>query len=453
MDVQSVLWIFLLSPLLATLMSLLPYQKLREGITLLSSALTAGASVLIIEAVKGGSVYTADGVLYADLYSAIVVFLVAFVYMFSAAYSAYHIRRVDELFLGKRYYYSLLNLFALTMFFTSLTPNLGLMWIGLEATTIVSALLITLERKVESIEAAWRYMIIASAGLGFALLSLGVIYFSSNTLNWYEIRLPPHTALLATTLALVGFGTKIGLFPMHTWLPDAHGSAPPSVSAMLSATLLPVAFLTYFRILSTAIASNSHIAANMTVFFGAATALIAAILMTPQEIIKRLLAYSSMDVMGIATVGIALGKEATLASFLLLVIHTFAKAGLFYAGGNVVMSYETDKIWEVSGLLNSIRLTGIALVLGALAVTGAPPFASFLAELVIISRSLSNPILTTTLFAAILLSFLSLNYHVTKMAFGRGKSRKLPLYAEAIPLLSTLVALAISFAVLGVLLG
>ena len=450
MDVQNVLWILLLSPLLAALVSLLPYQRLREGITLLSSALTAGASVLLIEAVKGGGI--TERIFYADLYSAIVVFLVAFVYLFSAAYSMYYVRSVSELFLRRRYYYSLLNFFALMMFFTSLTPNLSLMWIGLEATTIVSALLITLERRMESIEAAWRYMIIASAGLGFALLSLGVIYSSSNTLNWYEIRLPPHTGLLAVAFALIGFGTKIGLFPMHTWLPDAHGSAPPSVSAMLSATLLPVAFLTYFRILSIAIASNAHVAANMTVFFGAATALVAAILMIPQEIIKRLFAYSSMDVMGIATVGIGLGKEATLASFLLLIIHAFAKASLFYAGGNVTTSYGTDKIGEVCGLLNSLRLTGIALVLGALAVTGAPPFASFLAELVIISHSLSNLTLTTTLLAAILLSFLSLNYHVTKMVFGYGEGRGLPLYVEAIPLLSALIALAISFAVLGVLL-
>ncbi len=451
MDVQNAVWILLLSPLLATFISLLPYQRFREAITLLSSMLTAGVSVLLlIEAVKGGS--ATDGIFYVDLYSAIVVFLVAFVYMFSSAYSVYYVKRTGDISSERRYYYPLLNLFALMMFFTSLTPNLGLMWIGLETTTIVSVLLIALEKRIESIEAAWRYMILASVGLGFALLSLDVIYSSSNTLNWYEIRLPPYTALVAVAFALIGLGTKIGLFPMHTWHPDAYGCAPPPISAMLSAALLPVAFLTYYRILSIAIASNAHVAANMTVFFGAVTALIAAILMIPQEFIMRLFAYSCMDVMGIATAGLGLGKEATLASFLLLIIHTFAKAGLFYAGGNVVTTYGTDKIREVSGLLNSFRLTGIALILGALAVTGAPPFASFLAELVIISHSLSNLTLTITLLIAILLSFLSLNYHVTKMVFGYGKGGKLPLYAEAIPLLSALIALAISFGVLGVIL-
>ena len=445
-----IFWIFVLSPMLAGLVSLLPYSKLREAATLAASALTLAASVFLIKTIESGII--ANDIFFADLYSAIIVSLVSSIYFLSTAYSIYYIRRVSEFFLRRRYYYSLLNFFALTMFFTSLTSNLGLMWVGLEATTIVSALLITLERKKAGIEAAWRYVIIASVGLGLALLSLVIIYSASDTLNWYEIKLPAYQALFATAFALIGFGTKIGLSPMHTWLPDAHGTAPPSVSAMLSSALLPVAFLTYFRVLSIAIASHAYIATNLTVFFGATTALIASLLMIPQETIKRLFAYSSMDVMGIATVGLGLGKEATLASFLLLIIHGFAKAGLFYASGNIISSYNTERIKDIIGLLNSLKLTGIALILGALAVTGAPPFASFLAELIILSHSFTNPTLTVTLFAAILLSFLSLNYHITKMTFGYGERREISLYAEIIPLLSTLVALGISFTVLEVLL-
>ncbi len=445
------LWLLLIFPLVACLLSLLPFRRLREVITLTLSTLTFALSVyLMVKVIKTGKV--AESVFYVDLYSAIIVLLVASVYFLSALYSPFYLRNVKEFFLKRRYYYSLLNAFALTMLFASLTPNLGLMWVGLEATTIVSALLITLEKKKASVEAAWRYVIVASVGLGFALLSLVVLYHSSKTLNWYSARLPAYQATLAATLALIGFGTKIGLFPMHTWLPDAHGTAPPPVSAMLSASLLPVAFLAYFRVFSIAISSSAHVVAGITAFFGVMTALMAALLTIPQQIFKRLFAYSSMDVMGIATTGIALGKEGILASFLLLIIHGFAKAGLFYGSGNVMVSYRTGRIDDVSGLLSSLKLTGIALILGSLAVTGAPPFASFIAELVILACSLRNPALTAALAAAILISFSSINYHVTKMTFGERRGEKIPVYAEAIPLLSALIALGISFGVLGVLL-
>jgi hydrogenase-4 component F len=444
------LYVLLAAPLIAGLLSLLPSQKLRELTTISSSAIVFALSIYLILNVRFGNVI--ENKFFVDIYSALVVLLVASTYFFSAVYSSYYIKTVKAFFLSRRIYYTLLNFFALSMIFAAITPNLGLMWVGLEATTTVSAMLVALERKKASIEAAWRYMIIASAGLGFALLSLVVIYHFSKTLDWYAVKLPVYPAALAAVLALVGFGTKIGLFPMHTWLPDAHGTAPPPVSAMLSASLLPVAFLAYFRVFSIAMVSHAYMVSSLTVFFGVTTALIAAFLTIPQKIFKRLFAYSSMDIMGIATVGIGLGKEAAYASFLLLIIHGFAKSGLFYCSGNIIASYKTGIINEVSGLLNSLKLTGLALILGSLAVTGAPPFASFIAELVILAYSLKNPCLTAAIATAIFISFSSINYHVTKMAFGESTRRRIPLYVEIVPLLSTLIALGISFGVLGVLL-
>ena len=216
---------------------------------------------------------------------------------------------------------------------------------------------------------------------------------------------------------------------------------------MLSATLLPVALLTYFRIFSIAIASRAYHAVGLTAFFGAITALVASILIIQQQNFKRLFAYSTMDVMGIAVAGLAFGGKAAEASFLLLIVHAFAKSGLFFGSGNIIAAYKTKKIENVRGLLNSTQFTGITMVLGAFAVTGAPPFASFIAELVILSYSFKMPLITAMLAISIFTSFLALNYHVAKMSFGDAKINKIPVGAEIIPFLSVAIALVFSLGV------
>ncbi len=440
----------LVFPLLAAIVSMLPSHRLREVASLISSLACVAVSVYTLYRFH----VLSRGWIYVDLPAGVVLFLIQSVYFLAVLYSIYFVNAVytkADTFLRRRHYYALINLFALSMSFAAMSRNLGFMWVGLEATTIVSALLIVLERKKASIEAAWRYIIVASAGLGIALFSLILFHATTGTLDWVsamKANVNVEAITVVACLALIGFGTKVGLFPMHTWLPDAHGTAPPAVSAMLSATLLPVAMLSYLRVFSVAVAAGALKVAYVTCFFGAATALVAAVLTVPQKIVKRLFAYSSMDVMGIATAGIGLSAFSPLAlkaTLLLLVIHAFSKSALFFSSGNVITGFGTHEISGVSGLVNSV--TGVSMVLSSLAVTGAPPFASFIAELVILSVSFVMPALTVTLAVAILLSFLSINYHVTRMCFGNGDRLNLPCLAEFTPALSTLVSLAISLAV------
>ncbi len=426
--------LWLVVPLIASMLSL---TRVREAVTLTSAVVCLIGS---IELIRYGIV---SKYFYVDKFSALIVFITSAVYLLSSLYSIHFVRCVKKKFYRTSYYYALLNLFAFTMMLTAVLRDIGLMWVGLETTTIVSAILVAFEKKKTSIEAAWRYIIVASAGLGLALISLITLHAYANTLLWDKISVPVKVANLTLVFALIGFGTKIGLFPMHTWLPDAHGTAPPTVSAMLSANLLPLAMLCYYRILQIAVHSGSHMAQPLTCIFGIVTALMAGIFAMPQRIIKRLFAYSSMDVMGIALVGLGLGGKAVLGSMIILLIHAFAKSGLFFCAGNVITCLGVERIDEVSGLLEVSKLTGLAMLMNAFAVTGVPPFATFLGELIILAYSLRYPKLAIMLAMAILISFLAVNYHVTNMTFGRGEG-KISRFAEVVAMVSAILSFGFS---------
>ncbi len=442
---NTLLIIPLIAPIVAAVICVV-IPKLKEFVSLISAILCIFASVKIIGLKSSW--------FYIDVFSSLVLILIQSIYFLSVLYSIYYVRAIGhELFLRRRYHYALINLFAMSMSFSTMCRNLGLVWVGLEATTIVSALLIVLEKNKTSIEAAWRYIIIASSGLGISLFSIILFNKIFNTLDWvnalsYSVN--SKAAIIVAALALVGFGTKVGLFPVHTWLPDAHGTAPPSVSAMLSSTLLPVALLAYYKVFAPTVVNCVNIA-YLTCFFGAMTVLVAAILTVPQKMIKRLFAYSSMDVMGIATVGIGLSyftPVALKAVLLLLLIHAFSKSSLFFASGNVITYLRTHEISKITGLIETSKITGLSMILSSLAVTGAPPFASFIAELIIIAASLRFPVLTAVLVTAILISFLSINYHVTKMCFGKGEKVKTSILAEFVPAISCVVYIAVSVLIL-----
>ncbi len=451
-DLTTLVYTLLALPTIAAAISILPNPRAREVASLISSATCLALSIAMFHSVLTCTLQS--GWIYVDLPAAVIVFLIQAIYFLSVLYSIHFVNEIWKerpLFLRRRHYYALINLFAMSMTFAAVSRNLGLMWVGLEATTIVSALLIVLERSKASVEAAWRYIIVASAGLGVALLSLVMFHAFSGTVDWTRAEMSAKAATLVAVLAFVGFGTKVGIFPMHTWLPDAHGTAPPAVSAMLSATLLPVALLAYLRVFEVAVAAGALKVVYITCFAGAVTALVAAILAVPQRIVKRLFAYSSMDVMGIAMTGVglsAISPVALKATLLLLIIHAFSKSALFFTGGNVITGLKTHEIEDVKALLSRTKLTGLSMLLSALAVTGAPPFASFIAELVIVAVSLSVPYLTALLLSAILLSFLAVNYHVTRMCFGgKGESVSLSALSELVPALACLTSLAISLVV------
>ncbi len=431
----------LLLPLIAVFVSI-PSERLGR---LLTPALAFATAALAASMLWGGYT-TSTHSFYVDEYSLVTANIIAWVYLFASLASLYYTERVERPFFNLRYYWSLLSLFALSMLFTAVVANLGWMWIGLEATTIVSALLVITDGKRRNVEGAWRYMIIASAGLGIAFLSVVLAYSSAGTLDVRQLTFTSKEGILVSLLALIGFGTKVGLFPMHSWLPDAHGSAPSPVSAMLSGTLLPTALLVYYRIFSAAGINDAP--ARVTLLVGLSTIIVASILMASQRFVKRLLAYSSMDMMGVATTGIALSyyHPALLKLvFLLIAVHAFSKGALFISTGSIVRAYGSHEIGEITGLLNSTKLTGYSFVLSALSVTGTPPFGTFMAELGVVGIALSRSYWWGLLIGTgLLLSFLALNWHAARMAFGGAEKVEIPLGEEAIPFAMTLVALGIS---------
>ncbi len=438
----------LLAPLSAAFLSLINVRVAKVSSVLLSAFSSGLSTYVLIEGVTLGT-----GHFYVDFYSSAVISMISWIYLFASLASLSYTSRIKNPFYLIKFYWSLLGLFAFTMAFTALSRSVGWMWIGLEGTTIVSALLTVTDAKKRTIEGAWRYVIVASSGLAVAFLSVILIYAVTGTLEVGEFTLSGKAALLVSVLALVGFGAKAGLFPMHSWLPDAHGSAPSPVSAMLSGTLLPTALLVYMRIYTAAMPDGEVF--KVTLSFGVATVIMAALFMASQTYLKRLLAYSSMDVMGVATAGIALGyRDPALMKlvFLLLAVHALAKGALFISGGSIIGALGTRRISDVRGLIGSTRLSGYTFVLSALAVTGTPPFGIFLAEFLIVERALcGSPWLGVALLIGLITSFLALNWLVSGMVFGRIHERaELGRQEELLPFVMTMAALGLSLWAWGV---
>jgi len=406
----------------------------------LATALLAGYMLV-------GGYRESSGWFYVDWYSLIVVNMISWVYFFASAASVHYVERLEKPFYRPALYWSFLSLFALTMLFAAVVRNLGWVWIGLEGTTIVSALLILTDGEKRNVEGAWRYMIVASTGLGIAFLSIVLAYAVSGTLDFTRMSLTGKAAETVSLLALIGFGTKVGLFPMHSWLPDAHGSAPSPVSAMLSGTLLPTALLAYTRIFHVAARGGERVV-YITLTFGLATLIIAAVLMASQRFIKRLLAYSSMDMMGVATVGVALSyyhPQLLKLVFILLAVHAFAKGALFISAGSLINAYGSHEVDEMEGVLRSTGLTGYTFGLSALAVTGAPPFGTFLAELMALGVALSiSRWWAFFIGTGLLLSFLALNWQAARVLFGERVDISIPITEELVPFTMLMTALGLS---------
>jgi hydrogenase-4 component F len=417
--------ILLIAPGTGAAISLYP----RKGVEVLSSLIAAILSVAVSVALLTLEVTGSFGYFYSDGLTRIMAITISSIYLTSVAYSIFYVKRVKEPFLRFRWYYCLLDLFAFTMLLAITVNNLGFVWIAVEATTVTSALLVALERERTSIEAAWRYTLIVSAGLVISLLSVIFVYFSQGTLIFSDLLGQPLKnsiiISIAVALALIGYGTKAGIAPMHAWLPDAHSEAPSPISAMFSAILLPTslyAFVRMFNLLQGAPTFGEI--RNLAIGFGIFTALLASIIMGYQRNYKRMLAYSSMENMGIILVGFALGDIAALGAAIQIISHAFAKSSAFYESGNIIVAYNTKNMIDVQGVIRRLRATGYLFTVSCLSITGAPPFGVFLGEFLILSQALrsGNLVVAILLAAAYLYAFVGLNRQTIQMIFGRSSS-------------------------------
>lgn len=290
--------------------------------------------------------------------------------------------------------------FLATMSLATLSQHPGLLWIAVEATTLVSAPLIYFHRHHRSLEATWKYLLICSVGIALALLGNFFLVIAAKgkaigldlaNLQAHATALNPVWLKAAFVLFVVGYGTKMGLAPMHNWLPDAHSEAPSVVSALLSGALLNCAFLAILRfhgILSAA--GLGDFSSQILVLFGFISMATAAVFLIRQTDAKRMLAYSSIEHMGILALGTGIGGIAASGALLHAISHSLAKAMLFLTAGNLMHLYNTKDILKIRGVLQVAPVTGTLWVAGFLAIAGFPPFGLFLSELTILTGALES---------------------------------------------------------------
>jgi hydrogenase-4 component F len=326
------------------------------------------------------------------------------------------------------------NLFAFTMLFAVTTNNVGLMWVAIEATTITSAMLIALDVTKASVEASWKYVLLGSVGIALAFGGTVLAYFDfvrlagpqEAALNWTVLRaaapaLHPEVLGLAFVFLLVGYGTKAGLAPMHTWLPDAHAEAPAPLSAMMSGVLLAVALYAIVRWRAVvAAAVGSAFPDRLLVILGLLSLAIAAFSLVVQRNYKRMLAYSSIEHMGLMCVGLTLGPLGAVAAMLHLVNHTLAKATMFLLAGRILHRYQTADIARVSGLLQVMPGTGWLFLAGSLALTGLPPFGLFISEFALVRAgfAVGQPWLMGLVLLLLAVAFVGFVAQVNRMLYG-----------------------------------
>ncbi len=333
-----------------------------------------------------------------------------------------------------RLFYASVNLFLLAMTTVFLCDNLGYLWIAIEATTLSSAPLVYFERNKFALEATWKYLIVCSVGIAFALLGTVFIFAASQrgtpmepTLNISELI--THAQLLNFPLlrlgfifCLIGYGTKAGIFPLHTWLPDAHAESPAPASAMLSGALLNCALFGIWKVASIINAAQPHSHVHQLVaVLGTVTVVAASLLLLRQHNFKRLWAYSSVENVGLMVFAIGLGSGPLF--FLQALNHSLAKVALFLLTGNIIQASGTKKLNKMHGVIEDCPIWAGLLALAAFAVTGAPPFGAFVAEMSMLSLSMSDGrwILALIMTAAIAISFVAILAHVGKVIFGSGK--------------------------------
>jgi hydrogenase-4 component F len=414
-------------------------RPLARGSAVTSAAGFVLALVLSRQVLRDSAVGFGPGdFLRADGLSAVLILVVSLVAWISLWYGDGYLRRArDRKELSDahlRRYYLLTNLFLFTMLLSVTANNVGVMWVAVEATTITTAFLIGLEDSREALEASWKYILIGSVGIALAFVGTVLGYFdfvrrvgeTPHALNWsvlsaVAVHLNGDVLRIAFVFVLVGYGTKAGLAPMHTWLPDAHSEAPAPTSSMMSGSLLAVALYAILRwkvVVDACI--GSVFTDRMLILVGTLSVAVAALLLIRQVSYKRMLAYSSVEHLGLMCVGAGLGPLGALAALLHMIGHAAGKSLLFLLSGDILEAYGSTRIVAVRGLLRARPLTGALFLLGTLALLGLPPFSLFISEVMIFRAGFlgGRPLVTGLLMLLTLVIFIFLLGYVNRMLHG-----------------------------------
>jgi hydrogenase-4 component F len=396
-----------------------------------------------------------------DAVSGVFLLATGFLYAAVAVYAAGYLKGRQERY--TRRFYLGFNVFAWAMLAAPVMGSLALLWIAVEITTVVSALLVAIEDTDGAAEASWKYVLIASAGIGLGLLATIFAYYAGAQVLGEHSNLAiqpllragsrlPHTPVrLAFMLAVLGYGTKVGLFPVHTWLPDAHSQAPTPVSALLSGALLATSFYAILRFYQVASAAlGSGFPRDTLLAFGIATLLLASLYVFGQQDIKRFLAYSSVEHMGILAIGVSFGAPVALAGVLLHVMaHAAAKGNAFMGAGVFTVKYKTKQMAAMRGGLALLPWSGPLFLLAIFALSALPPFGIFRSEFQIVSGGLASGNYTAAALLVVLVTvaFFGLATAATRMLLTPGKiqtlSRGEPSVWMVVPVVAGLAVLVL----------
>jgi len=438
----------LITPATAALICLLIKSRRVMGVVnWFAFAVTLAFGIRLLDFVLSQTVVTECGEFFrADALSALMVLLISVVSLGSALYAGRYFSRdltAGIITAGRvKEFFVLTPLFAAGMFLVVLANNLGVMWFALEATALSSVLLVALYNRATSLEAAWKYVILGSLGLALALFGTVFTYAAAiephssslPSFNWSHLmsvadQLDPRMVKLAFVFVLVGYGTKAGLAPMHTWLPDAHSEAPSPTSAMLSGVSLKVALyaLLRFHILTSA-CLGSTFSGMLLLVFGLASMCLAAPFILVQKNLKRLLAYSSLEHIGLICAAIGINSSlATFGALLHMGYHALTKPVLFFAAGNIHQTSHTVQIRLIGpGLSHSLPMTVLCMGLAATAAMGLPPFGLFFSEMTILNGGVvsGNRMVSLLLLLALLASFCGILYQLTRVFLGAPREER-----------------------------
>ena len=440
----------------ALLLAFLGDWRRAPEVNILASAAAFGASLaLAFQVYQSGPFIAGHKFFFVDAFNVYLTVLTAFVSMTTAIFSRRYMRverahgRVGPW--RMRFYHAMYQLFIFAMLLALLTNNVGVLWISMELATLATVLLVSLYRTPNAIEAAWKYFILCGVGIAQALFGTVLLYFAAErvlgiggeALLWTNLsrvsgQLEPTVLRLAFVFLMVGYGTKVGLVPLHNWLPDAHSEGPTPISAVLSGLLLNVALYALVRCKVLVDGSTgTHMAGNMLIGFGLLSLIVASFSLLRQKDVKRMFSYSSIENMGIATFAFGIGSPlATYGALMHMLVHSLTKSSIFFTVGHASQMHGTQEMERIRGLIKGNPVVGWAFVLGAMALVGMPPFGMFASEFLILTATIKEqPLLTPLLLLGLAVSFAAIFRKVQPMVTGLVPPWQTPLKAAHVPVL------------------
>ncbi|MFI4939017.1 MAG: hydrogenase 4 subunit F, partial [Burkholderiales bacterium] len=437
---MNFLLLVLFTPLLGGLvLGLVGHREAASDINAGFSLITFGAAVMLtVQIIAGGPAFAFGKLFFIDPLNVFLVTLTAFVGLTTSLFSRpYMLVERDS---GKmtpnrmRLYHSMYQLFMFTMLLALVTNNVGILWVALEGATLATVLLVSVYRTAASLEAAWKYFILCGVGIALALFGTILLYLAADSqlgggndallwtnLNSVKAHLSPAVMSLAFVFLLVGYGTKMGLVPLHSWLPDAHAEGPTPISAVLSGLLLNVALYAVlrFKVLADGTLHNG-LPGKLLIGFGLLSILVATYSLSRQKDVKRMFSYSSIEHIGLMTFAFGIGGPiATYAGLLHMTVHSLVKSAIFFTVGHACQKAGTQVMADIRGLVKISPTVGWGMLLGALAILGMPPFGVFASEFLIVTTTMRElPWATPILLIALGVAFASIFNRVQSMVYG-----------------------------------